>query len=520
MLSWIIIWVWIRWVFFSETPESAQPVDTPSETEQNAQRRYISEKVLLAGEITKRSGFGLSTHMFIDSNWNEFGVRSEEFSLSEYEGQVQIKWEIVDFDKEIPIILVQDVIKESNSDEDSELPAGNENFWWSQDANLGIDLSASNWLAVSKVDWEIRIVESTNTNEPLLTIQPFDCIVWDALQDCSDLKDKFTRFGNDSFVNAKWVTFYNLTETNTWFMFDLPQKWYSLRSSIDNSVSGFADLIQIVNDKTMESLFETSKNDYCRSLESRMDTTQSISWELIKPWLVAVTGVWSSQEGNEVTCMMYIILWEKNTTQRGTYKDDSTQKAYEQEVVLVDNSVDDSENDLENKQEEPEIELVDNTERDLEQEVEDETEIIVEEIVEEIEEEIEEEVEQEALPVDAWSVDKPSSLDGWLQYTSVRWFDMYFSKQWVSYVWEILGTATGLGIEGASCIYKVNVIAYQQAENVSSSPDLAIFECSWTVPSAEQAKSLNIQVAGSTDNAYFVVQKYTSNLWDIQVYVE
>jgi hypothetical protein len=42
----------------------------------------------------------------------------------------------VDFDKETPIILVQDVIKESSGDEDSQIPAGNENFWWSQSANL------------------------------------------------------------------------------------------------------------------------------------------------------------------------------------------------------------------------------------------------------------------------------------------------------------------------------------------------------------------------------------------------
>jgi hypothetical protein len=423
------------------------------------------------------------------------------------------------------------VIKESSGDEDSQIPAGNENFWWSQSANLWIDLSASNGYAVSEVDGEIRIIESTNTNEPLLTIQPFDCIVWDALQDCADLKDKFTRFGNESFVNAKWVAFYNLTETNTWFMFDLPKKWYSLRSSVDNSVSWFADLIQIVNDKTMETLFESWKDEYCRSLESRMDTTQSISLELIKPWLVEVTGVWSSQEGNEVTCTMYVVLWENNTTERGTYQDNSTQKAYEQEVVLPEDAEDEETEWVEEKNEETDIVETDIVENDIvetdtveqdtvEQEPE-EVEENIKEQVEEIEEEEATEVkEQEALPVDAWSVDKPSSLDGRLQYSSVRWFDMYFSKQWVSYVWEILGEATGLGIDGASCNYKVNVIAYKQAENVSSSPDLAVYECSWTTPSAGQAKSLNIQVAGSTSDSFFVVQKYTSNLRDIQVYVE
>lgn len=458
--------------------------------------------------------------MFNDTNWNEFGVRSEEFSLSEYEGQVQIKWEIVDFDKETPIILVQDIIKESNSDENTQIPEGNENFWWGQSANLWIDFSASNGYAVSEVDGEIRIIESTNINDPLLTILPFDCVSWDALQDCADLKDKFTKFGNESFINAKWVTFYNLTETNTRFMFDLPQKWYSLRSSVDNSVSGFADLIQIVNDKTLEALFETSKDEYCRSLESRMDTTQSISSELIKPWLVAVTGVWSSQEGNEVSCMMYVVLWENNTTQRGTYQDDSIQKAYEQDVVWPEDSVEENNDDVETQPEEEVVEIEENEEGDTEEinpEVEEQEEPAEENNEEEV---VDEEEEQEALPVDAGSVSKPSSLDGWLQYSSVRWFDMYFSKQWVSYVWEILNTATWLGIQGASCRYKVNVIAYKQAENVSTSPDLAVYECSWTAPTATQAKSLNIQLAWSTNDAFFVVQKYTANLWDIQVFVE
>jgi hypothetical protein len=55
---------------------------------------------------------------------------------------------------------------------------------------------------------------------------------------------------------------------------------------------------------------------------------------------------------------------------------------------------------------------------------------------------------------------------------------------------------------------------------VSTNPDLAVFECTGTQPSSQVAQWLNIQVAWNTSDNFFVVQRYTTNLWDIQIYVD
>lgn len=517
VVSWIIIWVWIRWVFFKEVPQVVTSVDSPSETEQNEQRRYIWKKVLLSWIISKRSWFWLSTHIFVDSDTNEFGARSEIVNLSDFEWEVQIKWEIVDFDKEIPIVLVQDAIKSWVDANALEVPEWNSNFWYSKEAWLWIDLSASQWYVVTENGSEIRIVESTNLNEPLLSIKPFACVPWNALQDCADLRDKFTRFGNETFTNSKGITFYNLTETNTWFIFDEPIKWYSLRSNTDNSVASFSDLIQIINQQEVNSFLENNKNDYCRSLESSMDTVQEIESSLIKPWLLEINATWASAEWNEVTCTVYAILWENNVVIQWQYNDSSIEKAYEQEVVWAQELL------------EPEVEVQDiqeqSTDEPENQEVEVNTWDVLNDIEEvladtETQEEVEEEVEALPLAVVNGSIQEPESLDGRLQYSSVRWFVMYFSKQWVSYVWEILESESTLWMENATCRYKVNVIAWNQADNVSISPDLAVFECTWTTPTSSQSQWLNIQIVWETDNSFFAVQRYTTNLGEIQVYVE
>lgn len=518
IISRIIIGVWIRRVFFRDVPETITAVDSPTETEQNAQRRYIGEKVLLSWELSKRSWFWLSTHIFVDSDWNSFGARSENVNLSEFEWEVQLKWEIVDFDKESPIILVQDIIVSGGENEGQEIPEWNPNFWYSKSAGLWIDLSVSQWYEVIEDEEEIRIVESTNISEPLLTIIPFQCVAWNALQDCVDLKEKFTRFGNETFTNNKWITFYNLTETNTWFIFDEPTRGYSLRSSTLNSVASFSDLIQIINEDTIQDFVEDNKDEYCRSLESSLDTIQQTTSTLIESWLLEITTTWASWEWNEVTCTIYAVLGENNTVLKWSYNDSSTQQAYQQQVIGADDTPAQEADDVEDLDIDDEVGSDDSQEQEVEVENENENEVPLDSPDEDNQWDTLN--NSEALPVTDWTVETPVNLDGRLQYSSVRWFDMYFSKQWVSYVWEILDTQTSLWMDNAICIYKVNVIAWNQADSVSTNPDLAVFECSWSQPTAQQAQALNIQIAWNTEDSFFAIQKYTTNLWDIEVYVE
>lgn len=490
VVSWIIILVWIWIVFFRNNPRNVA-VDTPIEQEET-QKWYIGENILSEWTLTPVDGFGMYTHTFVSINGETFGAKSSILDLSEFNWNVELKWTINEFKKEIPVISVTEIVP------------GTWSAWWTAantttlewnpslfyDLNnwLAIDLSISEGYDVEKTNNGLTVVDRNNNNEEVLFVEAFTCKQWDPLQDCAVLKDRFVTFNNDSFTNAQWVTFYNLTETNTWFAFNGDKQWYSIRANDANKITTFASLIDFVSEDELDQ-FVIQNKQLCKSLSSELAVVSKVVYTDKGNWLfdAAITG--KTENDVIVACDALVKVWSPLKIEIVSYNDGSVE-IVEEEVVVEDETENDTDIDTE----------TDN-----------------EELIEDTPEEIVEEKEREEIAPGSTQTQKPASFNWWLQYSSIRWFVMWFSKQWVSYWGEVLPAAETFWQDGVSCWYKVNVIEWKRAEFVSTEPDLVVYECTWISANALPSWS---QLVGTAWWKQFIAKRYTTNLWSMEIFVE
>lgn len=71
------------------------------------------------------------------------------------------------------------------------------------------------------------------------------------------------------------------------------------------------------------------------------------------------------------------------------------------------------------------------------------------------------------------------NYEGWLSFSSVRWYTAYFSETGIAFEWAYLNDEEKIEIEGLSCDYWIRVITWANVEELSNKPDSIIYECSW-----------------------------------------
>jgi len=500
VLSWLIIGVGVWWVFFSGSAEQQDNTTIPLDDQpvDDIQRWYIGEKVLFDGELIPEEGFGRYTHTFVNEQGKEFGAKSSIYDLSEFNWTVQLKWEINDFEKDIPVISVEEIIKKKDSaSTDTAQIDKNPNYYYDMDNWLGLDLSISDWFEIQEENWELSLIDQKSEwTEPVLTIAPFACKSGDSLQDCAALKQRFEDFGNDTFTNGQDVTFYNLTETNTWFAFNKENYGFTFRSPSSDMITTFGALVNFIDEERLDAYVVANK-DLCKNITSSLGTIEKIAYQDQGEWVLSATIIGKNNVGWEASCKMLIRLWSTLESVFAGYKVDGEEEVVEEELTLE-----------EEKEEPVEEEIIEeNQEEDLEEEIVEENEEVVEE-------------EKASITPPAGDVSKPVSFDGWLQYASIRGFTMWFSKKGVAYVGNVFDWSKDLGIEGLQCWYKVNVIEWKRADDVSANPDLEVYECYGAKVTAAQAQAQWLKLVWASWNNQYLVKYYTNNLDGMTIYVE
>jgi len=456
VISWIIIILWVRWVFFKWNDASVD-TNTQEVGEEETQKWYIWENVLLEWTLVAKEWFWMYTHTFTSLSGEEFGAKSSIVDLFSQSWWVELKWSIVEFKKDLPIIGVTEIVWSKKSNNTVE-PAwttleGNPSLFYDLDSWLAIDLSISEWYDIEKSDGALKVIDRDANNEEVLFIDPFTCKQWDPLQDCVVLKDRFVTFNNDSFTNAQGVTFYNLTETNTWFAFNGEKQWYSLSSSQPNNITTFGSLIDFISENELDQFIIQNKN-LCKNINSELAVVSRVTYTDSGNGLYDTVITWRNESEIDVTCTWVMKIGSPLKFEALEYDDWTTEPVEEAEQPEVEPEVEIAEDEIEEETAEPEAE----------------------EVVEEV---IVDPVEKEVIIPESDKTIRPASFNGWLQYSSIRGFVMWFSKQGVSYGWSVLASAENLWQSWVSCIYKVNVTTWKNAETVSTNPDIVVYECTW-----------------------------------------
>lgn len=260
VVSWIIILVGIWIVFFRDRPES------PLEDTLDTQVRYIiGEQVILEWTLTMSDDISQFSHLLTTADTMVFGIKSYDVALQGYSGKVQIKWEVVGFKKQIPIVQVAEIVgvkwDEMNNG------SGSTSYTYLADVGLWIDLSAFPGYSVKQLGNDIELYDTTNTK--LLVITPFVCTAWDPTKDCAGLKTSLQ--DEQRFTNSAGMTFYADTEQKRRIAFDGTTQGFILIAESESNVQTYASIFEIVDTTMFDARLDEMKS-LCKDINSRLAT--------------------------------------------------------------------------------------------------------------------------------------------------------------------------------------------------------------------------------------------------------
>jgi len=457
IISWLIIWIGIWRVFLRGTP-APTPGDTQVsgswdlvyDNENKGNRYYVDQGVILDGNISKTDEFGVFSHNFTSDAWDAFGLKSADIDLHTYDGDVTIKWTVVDLVDGLPIIKVDEIVSTTLLEAKPKLEADSKVHYLA-DAWLSIDLWLTNWYTLDKTEEDVKIVDvSGDVPETVLSISPFTCDASDNLKDCAKLQENLTNIWADSFKSDRGIKFTNMTETNTWLAFDGNGKWYYLRPAWEKNLTNFVDLISFVNIWTIRQAISSEVSSTCKNIEAKIWDNYELSYKNQADGLISVSIKWLSNDSKHlVTCSYQGKVWSSFDFQHlSTAIEDNAD--YVEEVEDIEETEEENSEDIVEEE-------TDNNEDPADKENEDESE--------------EEDDGNSAVIIDE------GEYAGRLSFSSSRWYSLYFSDKWIWYAWSYLSDDEKLTVGDTSCEYWVKVIAWKDIDNVQSAPDSIIYEC-------------------------------------------
>lgn len=551
LVSWIIIGVWVRRVFFRNIQQAplAQQDEQDLLIDDAGQdtRYYIDQAVLLEGEITRSDDFSVYTHDFVDLDGNDFGLKSADIDLFAYQWVVSLKGTIIDITNSLPIVRVTEIVWRS---EPQEALQPNDQFYYFKNAWVAIDLSIASWYEVEQQGSDILILDTAWSEqiETVLSITPFQCKSWDALRDCDSLLQNFELTWSDSFVSSNNITVYNLTETNTRLMFDNQWRWYYVKPRTPSDLTDFIDTIVFLNQEMIKSYVDNVAYDECKTIDYRLWDRSNVSLILESTWLITATVEAMTQQDDSIvlTCTFLIKPWLRLEHQ--LLSTTSTTDAWFAIEPFQGTPEIDEESlaDIELTQDTSDDEVQDQPQQNLEEtqpsRVQDSSILENNEESETIQDDqpLSDSVQDENSPMDdpqqqnASDIDEsPSSWDSTdtqlqipqqyadrLPFQSVRWYTAYFSSKRLAYAWGPVTWQYLLDIAWADCGYGIHITTRSNSWSVLESPDTIIYECN--APSDIDQTSLPNQATYLTErwDKHFIKKDYTSAFAGLEVAIE
>ncbi len=497
----LVILIGVRSIFFTDkNPSDDSDTLSGSVLSGDASTHYIGEKILSSGVMTPVATFTTYTHEFVANNGDLFGLKSKDIDLYQYSGSIDLKWEITDFKKDVPVITVSEIVWTKQGTWLAEwLVEGNPDYYFFKDVGLGFDLSITQGYTVEQQADEILLIDLGKNNQPetVLTIAPFICQPWDNLKDCQALLATFATNGNEKYVSAQDITFYNLTETKTWIAFNKGYGYY-VTPTEENTFSSFIDFMSFMSQERIQEAATKDIATMCKDINQTMSQVTSTEFDYQANGIVVVTMRWLDSEGHAVGCEVGVRLGNSLKvvpirflpTQGWALNDDN------QQVIIT-----------------PPTGTTAATGTTTPPKNDDKQPVATDTGKDEI---IKNPADEQWMTPPAQQT-PPESYSGRLSHQSVRGYTMYFSNKSISYAGQIIDKID-LGISGLSCTYQLNIVQWAHADQADTNPDVIVYECTWN-PSASDLASKNLQKVGITKDLIFVAKYLTTNLGDIQIAV-
>lgn len=483
----IIVFGWIWYVIFSKGWSGGTPTPVLS-----GENRYMGEKILVSGVMSPVATFTTYTHEFVSSDGEIFGLKSIDIDLYQYSGSVDIKWEITDFRRELPIVTVTEIVgSRQGTGVSGDLIDGNPDYYFFKEVGLGFDLSISDGYVVEQQAEDLLLIDmGGNQPETVLTISPFVCKAWDNLKDCQALQTKFTESGNETYVSTHNITFYNLTETKTRVAFNKGYGYY-VTPTEENLFASFIDFMSYMSQERIQEAATKEISTLCKDINQTMTEVTSSEFSYQTNGIVVVTLRGFDANQQTVGCEIAVRLG--NSLKVALVRFTPTAGG---SVIQQDNP------QLPTPPSQPTLPTGTT-----------DTQAPLTGTVQQVPDFSDNEGVQPPAPQET-----PESYENRLSYTSVRGYIVYFSNKSISYAGQIIDT-NDLGVDGLSCSYQLNVIQWSRADQIDTNPDLIMYECTGS-PSASALASKNLVQVGSAGDLLFVVKHLSTNLIDMQIGIE
>ncbi len=493
----LVILVWVRSIFFNDKWDRGDDTDSLSGSILSGDSTYyVGEKILTSGVMTPVSSFTTYTHEFITVRGEKFWLKSKDIDLYQYSGSIDLKGEITDFKQDLPIITVTEIVgTKQGTGLALWLIDSNPDYYFFKDVGLGFDLSISQWYTVEQQADEILLIDEEGSAQPetVLTISPFVCKQGDNLKDCQALQQTFIANGNETYISAQDITFYNLTETKTWVTFNKGYGYY-ITPAEENGFSSFIDFMSYMSQERIQEAATKDISSTCRDINQAMNQVTSTEFDYQADGIVVVTMRGLDLAGNAVGCAVAVRLGNSLkvvpisfTPTEGLVveNDDTTPPTSTGTTILTPPTPPTSTGTVPSDSED------DDTVDDM--------------------------IDAPGVTPPAQQT-PPASYEGRLMHPSVRGYTMYFSIQGISFAGKMIDE-TDLGIDGLSCVYQLNIIQWARADQVDLAPDMLVYECEGS-PSASALASKNLQQVGSAWDLIFLTKHLTSNLISMQIWIE
>lgn len=523
----LVIWacillVLLRYIFGwnKSTQSSIQENEQEAQqdnTQEDGQRYYIGEPIMTAGTMTPTETFSRYSHTFVSESGETFGLKSRDIVLYEYEWKVQIKWSIDEFARDIPIILVNEIIGDRGEwntlDLQLENTQANKHFYAYPDESIWFDLSISPDYTIIKEDNDDKLYLKDTTKDSkdnvLMSITPFVCTPWDNLKDCWLLKQRLAESNAQSITNSNNVTFLKLSESKTRLVFnDEVQYGYYFSPEDDTIINSFSSTVSFLNKTRLKNAIIDRIEKVCKNLDYTLteNLINSIDYTFNFDGTVTARINGIASDGMELICSVTIRLgnslqvfekvfttWEQREIPK-IVPNDTDKEMNPNQQIEEENTAED---ELDTK-EEKSVETTpsrDENQEDITPTTADSEEIAIAS-------------ETFATLPENWS------WAWWFHYNSIRWYDVYFSNKSITYAWEILETPRE--IAGLMCVYRINVIHYKDADNVEIAPDIEIYECTWST----RTQDSTLKTVGTSWWKVFIAKYNTQKLNNVSIVIE
>ncbi len=332
ILIWLIIYINQDKFFLNKDTNSNQTTYNQITTEelnntweQNnyKQKYFIWQKVELTWEIIWQWDLYNYTHIFVDKQWDQFGIKSSSIDLNTLSWTIKISGIIDDYKDNMYIVEVNSVLINNNSTQSSWNEQKQINFDNNQKENITFVKDA--WLYIHDISWtnlkvnidplnQIILIKSTdndnNSTWNFLEISYFKCSNESNDTNCNYILDTMKNISSVDFSTNDGQQFYSLPDVDWRFWTVDWRFWYYVKSNDKLFMINAMQHVQFLSDNFLLQLFNQTANKLCISWNIQLYTVDNMSLNQD----LEATLTWKDLMNNTVVCKIkvnpeYILWW-------------------------------------------------------------------------------------------------------------------------------------------------------------------------------------------------------------------